>query len=64
MKAIIYSFLLLIVAVNYAADWPQFRGPERTGVSSETGLVTSWPEGGPELLWSTEILGGGRGGGQ
>ncbi|MCP3980677.1 MAG: PQQ-binding-like beta-propeller repeat protein [bacterium] len=38
-----------------AADWPQFRGPNRDAISSETGLMRSWPEGGPEVLWSTEV---------
>ena len=28
-------------------DWPQFRGPHRDGMSSETGLLAEWPEGGP-----------------
>lgn len=42
-----------------ADDWPTFRGPQRTGVSTETGLLTSWPKEGPELLWKTE--GAGRG---
>ena len=33
-----------------AADWPTFRGgPERTDISSETGLLKQWPEGGPPL---------------
>jgi hypothetical protein len=36
-----------------AADWPQFRGPDRDGVSKETGLLRSWPDGGPEVLWTT-----------
>src|SRR5262249_23568718 len=40
-------------------DWPGWRGPERTGVSSETGLLQSWPEGGPKLLWKATGLGGG-----
>ena len=31
-----------------AADWPQWRGPDRTDVSKETGLLHTWPEGGPE----------------
>lgn len=35
-----------------AADWPQWRGPERNGVSQETGLLQSWPKGGPTLLWT------------
>src|SRR5262249_35315945 len=38
------------------ADWPQWRGPDRTDVSRETGLLTAWPEKGPPLAWtSTEI---------
>ena len=32
-----------------AGDWPQWRGPERTGVSRETGLLKNWPPGGPKL---------------
>ena len=40
-------------------SWPSFRGPGRTGVSSDTGLLSEWPEGGPELLW--EAPGAGRG---
>jgi len=36
-----------LVAAVAAADWPQFRGPARDGMSSETGLYRSWPAGGP-----------------
>ncbi len=39
--------------------WPQFRGPRRDGISDERGLLQSWPEGGPKLLWSAK--GAGRG---
>jgi len=39
--------------------WPQWRGPDRTGVSTETGLLTSWPAGGPRMLWSASALGRG-----
>jgi outer membrane protein assembly factor BamB len=35
-----------------AADWPQFRGPQRDGVSAETGLLQEWPKDGPKLLWT------------
>jgi outer membrane protein assembly factor BamB len=42
-----------------ADDWPGWRGPERTGVSAEKGLLAAWPEGGPKLLWSISGLGGG-----
>lgn len=40
-----------------ADDWPQFRGFSRSGNSAETGLLTQWPEGGPELLWKVDGLG-------
>lgn len=42
-----------------AADWPQWRGPKRNGISEETGLLREWPKGGPKLLWKTaDVLGG------
>ena len=41
-----------------AADWPQFRGPDRDGRSAETGLLTEWPESGPEVLWEAALGGG------
>lgn len=34
-----------------AADWPQWRGPDRTDISTETGLLDSWPADGPKLAW-------------
>jgi len=42
-----------------AADWPQFRGPNRDGTSPETGLLKQWPAGGPKELWSYQKLGEG-----
>lgn len=39
-----------------ADDWPQFLGPERNGISAETGLLTDWPADGPPELW--RIAGG------
>ena len=33
------------------ADWPQWRGPNRDGISSETGFIKNWPKAGPEVLW-------------
>lgn len=40
-----------------ADDWPQWRGPERTDVSAETGLLKEWPEDGPEKLWTSNEAG-------
>src|SRR5271168_3253015 len=42
--------VLLLAVVCLAADWPQWRGPNRDDVSHETGLLKSWPEKGPRLL--------------
>ena len=42
-----------------ANDWPQWRGPDRTGVSKETGLLKTWPKDGPAKLWTAKDCGGG-----
>ncbi len=52
------SALLLVcmlVAGPARADWPQFQGPHRTGVSDETGLARAWPAGGPKVLWTVRV---------
>jgi outer membrane protein assembly factor BamB len=53
------SALFAAYSIAAEAEWPTFRGPERTGVSTETGLMTEWPEDGPPLLWQSK--GAGRG---
>ncbi len=42
-----------------ADDWPQWRGPRRDAVSAETGLLQSWPAGGPKVAWKATELGTG-----
>jgi hypothetical protein len=42
------------VAALRGADWPGWRGPGRTGVSPETGLLKAWPKGGPRLVWQSD----------
>jgi outer membrane protein assembly factor BamB len=57
--------LVIPVVLNSQAppsyDWPQWRGPARDGVSKETGLLQSWPQGGPAVAWKAEGLGNGYG---
>jgi outer membrane protein assembly factor BamB len=36
-------------------DWPQWRGPNRDGLSLETGLLTDWPKDGPQQLWKQKV---------
>jgi len=58
----LFAFLLGLVvvsAISHAADWPQWRGPNRDGISSETGLLKQWPEGGPMLAWQVTDAGDG-----
>lgn len=42
-------------------DWPQWRGPNRDGISTETGLLSNWPSGGPKPVWTAANLGNGYG---
>jgi len=46
--------ILLGALLALGADWPQFQGPNRDGTSAETGLLHSFPGGGPKVLWSKE----------
>ena len=41
------------------ADWPQWRGPHRNGISEETGLLKEWPKEGPKLRWQIKESGSG-----
>ena len=42
-----------------AEDWPQWRGPDRTGISADTGLLKEWPKDGPPLRWKAADIGTG-----
>lgn len=53
----ILCHLAIFVCPVLAADWPQYRGPNRDDVSPETGLLQSWPKEGPKLLWTYEGAG-------
>ncbi len=46
-------------AVAGDAEWPGWLGPNRDGKSPDTGLLKTWPGGGPKLIWKTDILGKG-----
>lgn len=41
----------------YAGDWPQWRGPNRDDKSEETGLLKTWSDGGPKLVWMNKDAG-------
>lgn len=50
---------LLGLAAHATADSPMFRGPNGDGIFADTGLLKTWPEGGPALAWKAEGIGAG-----
>ena len=63
-RILLLAIVLLMGVVGNAAaqsgaDWPQWRGPNRDGISKETGLLKQWPAEGPPLVWKAS--GAGRG---
>ena len=60
MLAVVASCALAQQAVGQdVANWPQWRGPNRDGISKETGLLKQWPAEGPPLVWKATGAGGG-----
>lgn len=56
------SLLLCSLPVAQSESWPRFRGPANTDHSPDTGLLKSWPKGGPKRLWLHEKAGMGYSG--
>ncbi len=52
------SMVVGLVATARADDWPQWLGPKRDAVWSETGIVDSFPKDGPKIVWRTKVSGG------
>jgi outer membrane protein assembly factor BamB len=54
-----YSLMLAELSaaepVPKGQDWPRFLGPHDTGVSDESDVLKTWPEGGPKLLWQKRV---------
>ena len=67
LKAVLYLLCVLIgtglcpslIGLNdaLAADWPSWRGPNQTGSSSQTGLISNWSLDGDNLLWKADFMG-------
>lgn len=47
----------LVTMSTFAADWPQWRGADRADHSPDTGLLKTWPDGGPKRLWMNTDVG-------
>lgn len=63
-RILLLAIFMLAGSVHQAiaqagANWPQWRGPNRDGISKETGLLKQWPADGPPLVWKASGAGGG-----
>lgn len=56
---ILSGLVLGLASLVSADDWPQWRGPQRNGISKETGLLKEWPKQGPPLRWGIGQIGSG-----
>jgi outer membrane protein assembly factor BamB len=64
LKALFTTLAITAISITactpaLAQDWPQWRGPNRDGISKEKGLLHEWREEGPKLLWQKKDLGNG-----
>lgn len=55
MKTPVCLFVFLFSLGVLAADWPQFLGPKRNSTTAESGLLQTWDEKGPPILWKKEV---------
>ena len=60
-RGLILSVLIVgtLAGLALANDWPQYRGPDRNGASTEKGMSITWPAAGPKKLWETNVGNGG-----
>jgi outer membrane protein assembly factor BamB len=49
------AILLTLNSGLYAQDWPQYLGPKRNSTSDQKGILRTWPEKGPEILWTANV---------
>jgi outer membrane protein assembly factor BamB len=55
MIKVISLITLVCLTGVFAQDWPQYLGPERNSTSPQKDLLRSWPEKGPEVLWTVDV---------
>jgi outer membrane protein assembly factor BamB len=55
MRSLSLTLILALSSLADAGDWPRFLGPTRNGVSTETGLIKTFPKNGPTVLWQHPV---------
>jgi outer membrane protein assembly factor BamB len=61
MAKLVSVIVLLVAATTFAADWSQYLGPTRDGISPQKNLLRTWPTEGPKVEWTANV-GAGYGG--
>jgi outer membrane protein assembly factor BamB len=55
-RVYISVMVLFVCLANVCAqDWPQYLGPDRNSISPQKGILRTWPEKGPEILWTADL---------
>ena len=54
-RSIFILFCFVVIISTYGQDWPQYLGPNRNGLSAQKGILRSWPQQGPEVLWTVDV---------
>ena len=54
-KVMLIALIVTITTGSSLADWPQYLGPDRNSISPEKGILRSWPENGPKVLWTVTV---------
>ena len=57
-RALTIAASALIPTLCLAADWPQYRGPQGDGVSTEDLSIKAFPASGPKVLWKVPMRNG------
>jgi outer membrane protein assembly factor BamB len=55
MKTLVTFFVLITACSAIATDWPQWRGPQRNGISDEKAWTAHWPASGLKTLWTANV---------
>lgn len=55
LRCACWAVAVLAAGLSWAGDWPGFRGPDRTGCTSETGLNWQWDEHRLPVLWKASV---------
>src|SRR5687767_4714498 len=53
--SILFYFFFLAASPLSAGDWPQILGPQRNGLAEGEKLASTWPAGGPKMVWQKSV---------